>query len=284
MKKLKVLFLAALLVSPSAFAMDESDVPPPPMPEYMKKHQVKMEVQDTSISEPELESSDEENSESVEEVADRDTASTPAESFEGQSAESIKQEFLQVGDEESELSEDEPVQQKVMEGSISEVSDEEMNEAPKTMYEDPIAPPPIEEVSAVDESTGEFEQANISPDQSEKVKNDFQSDVGNKVAEPEQAPVNPEALAEVEETLEEAEQEAEAIAAGARQPSAKAPFKSGMYKFAEECKMYKEPRSFSDQAGSIPPGRKLWIDSHNENWLKAYKKSGTVYISTDCLK
>ena len=60
-------------------------------------------------------------------------------------------------------------------------------------------------------------------------------------------------------------------------------FKSGMYKFSEKCTMYKEPRALSEEAGSIRPGRKLWIDAHNDGWHKAYKKSGTVYISADCL-
>ncbi len=255
MNKISLLFLVFSMLSVSTFAMDEADVPPPPMPDYMKNKEV-----------------------------DRNTASMPAESFNDQSAESVKEEFLQAGEEDLEVAEDEPVATEVVEGPISDVADQNPESSAPKVYEDPAEPAPLEEVSEVEEAEPEFENANITPSQEEKVKNDFQTDVGNEVAEPEPAATNPEELAEVEKTLEKAEQEAEAIAEGVRKPSARRPFKAGLYTFSEKCTMYKQPRSLSEEAGSIPAGRKLWIDPHNDGWLKAYKKSGTVYISSDCLQ
>ncbi len=255
MNKISLLFLLFSMLSVSALAMDEADVPPPPMPDYMKNKQV-----------------------------DRNTASMPAESFNDQSAESVKEEFLQAGEEDLEVAEDEPVQNEVVEGPISEVSDQDSDSSAPKVYEDPVESAPLEEVSEVEAAEPEFENATITSPAEEQAKKDFQADVGNDVPEVEPAATDPEELAKVEETLEKAEKEAEAIAEGVRKPSARSPFKAGLYTFSEKCTMYKEPRSLSDEAGSIPAGRKLWIDPHNDGWHKAYKKSGTVYISSECLQ
>ena len=178
---------------------------------------------------------------------------------------------------------DEPVQD-VQEGAITEEAPEEVAENPKEVYEDPVEKPPVQEVSEVEEAEPEFEQATIEPAQDEKVKKDFQADVGNDVPEEQPAETNKEALAAVEEKLEEAEQEHEEILAGARKPSNKKAFKAGMYKFKEDCTMYKEPATLSGEAGKIRAGKKLWIDGHDDNWRKAYKKAGAVYIPANCLE
>lgn len=61
-------------------------------------------------------------------------------------------------------------------------------------------------------------------------------------------------------------------------------FKNGMHVFAQNCAMKSKPDSGSADAGQVQAGKKLWLDSHNGQWLKAYKKSGTVYIPVDCVK
>ena len=143
----------------------------------------------------------------------------------------------------------------------------------------------MEEVSAVDESEKEFEQAAmpavepVAEQPIEETPNPNPPVEEPAVAEEPAA----EKLAEVEENLEASEQEAEERLNTGRVPSSKKKFKSGMYKFEEKCAMHAEPSSMSDKAGSIRAGRKLWIDPHNDSWHKAYKKSGTVYISADCL-
>jgi hypothetical protein len=225
MTKLTVLLFSLLVLSPMGWAMDEKDIPPPPMPDYMRKHQDQLPKDPAPLRQ------------SPNVTVQREAASTP-EDYATQGEESVREEFLQAAEEDLEVSEPKAVDEEVVEGSITEISEEEIAEVPAMVEEDPIEPEPID----------------------------------------------PEVLAEVEENLEQAEQEAEAITEGARQPSAKTPFKAGMYKFTKECTMYEEASSMSAEAGSIPIDRKLWIDAHNDQWHKAYKKSGAVYIPAKCLQ
>jgi len=59
--------------------------------------------------------------------------------------------------------------------------------------------------------------------------------------------------------------------------------KSGMHTFTSECGMKTAPNSDSKDAGIVPAGKKLWLDVHNSEWLKAYKKAGTVYVPSQCV-
>lgn len=61
------------------------------------------------------------------------------------------------------------------------------------------------------------------------------------------------------------------------------PFNGGMHSFKKDCTMYSKPNTSSSSAGSVSKGKKLWIDPHNNEWHKAYKKSGTVYIHNSCI-
>lgn len=277
-----IFLLVGLLVSTPLIAQNESDIPPPPMPEYMKKHQVKMETEDTADFANSDQNDELNDSAPSQNSQQRNTASQPAESFNNQSADSIREEFLQAGDDNEEVT---PMQevQPVQQGSITEEPEKEVVEQTPEIYEDPVEKPQVEEVSEVEVAEPEFEQANISPSQDEKFKQDYQTDVGNQPQPVAPIESQQEALADVEESLEEAGQQAQQTLVSGRLPSSKK-FKSGMYKFSKECTMYSEPRTFSREAGSIPAGRKLWIDPHDQDWLKAYKKSGTVYIPADCLK
>ena len=251
--------------------MDEKDIPPPPMPEYMKGHDV-----------------------------DRDIASETEESadpLEEQSTEDIKREFLQAGDEEENpddlmlepevVAQEDPLTEEKPLAEMAEHPEIIVEEDPvREIYQDKAGQPaeqPAEEISATENASPEFEQASM-PDPGQPMPEPVSVEAIPKPPVAEETAEQEEALAAVEEKLEEAEQVAEEIAEGVRKPSAKTPFKPGMYKFEEKCTMYKEPRSLSAEAGSIPAGRKLWIDGHDENWLKAYKKSGAVYISADCLQ
>jgi hypothetical protein len=44
------------------------------------------------------------------------------------------------------------------------------------------------------------------------------------------------------------------------------------------------PTAGSKSVGNVAKGKKLWLESHNAQWFKAYKKSGTAYVSADCIK
>ncbi len=60
--------------------------------------------------------------------------------------------------------------------------------------------------------------------------------------------------------------------------------KNGYFVFASACDMKSSPSADSKSVGNVSKGKKLWLDSHNASWFKAYKKSGTAYISADCVK
>ncbi|MEM7645492.1 MAG: hypothetical protein AAF203_01170 [Pseudomonadota bacterium] len=120
------------------------------------------------------------------------------------------------------------------------------------------------------------------------VRNQFLEDVESEnplaAEEPEPEEVA-EQLGEVENTLEDSEQELEAqFEPTGRRPSSQKKLKAGMYKFGSRCQMFAEPNDGSDQQGSIRKGRKLWVDPHNEKWMKVYKKAGAVYIPANCLR
>ncbi|MCJ8276314.1 MAG: hypothetical protein MJK18_05710 [Bdellovibrionales bacterium] len=68
-----------------------------------------------------------------------------------------------------------------------------------------------------------------------------------------------------------------------KRKAASVAFKSGMHKFKKKCTMFTQPNKTSSPNGVVKAGRKLWVDGHNANWRKAYKKSGTVYIHKSCL-
>jgi hypothetical protein len=59
--------------------------------------------------------------------------------------------------------------------------------------------------------------------------------------------------------------------------------KNGYFVFANACDMKSSPASGSKSVGNVAKGKKLWLDVHNGQWFKAYKKSGTAYISANCV-
>lgn len=60
--------------------------------------------------------------------------------------------------------------------------------------------------------------------------------------------------------------------------------KSGFYVFAKACVMRNKPSAKGTSAGNIAKGKRLWLDKHDASWMKAHKKSGSVFVSTSCLK
>lgn len=60
--------------------------------------------------------------------------------------------------------------------------------------------------------------------------------------------------------------------------------KNGFFVFANDCEMKSAPGKNGSSVGSVSKGKKLWLDVHNASWLKAYKKNGTAYVSTSCVK
>lgn len=64
---------------------------------------------------------------------------------------------------------------------------------------------------------------------------------------------------------------------------ASAPVKNGFYTFKNSCTMKAEADSASSDVGQVNAGKKLWLDHHDSQWFKVYKKSGTAYISANCI-
>lgn len=260
---LKIL-IAQCLVLPSAWGFDEKDIPPPPMPDYMQKKD-------------------------FEAAAAAPTRSTASETKEQEDVpyEDVKREFLQAGEDDTETSAISAVDD-VQTGDIEEDRAEPLVQSPQMVVED-SEDPEVDPVNAVEESVPEFEQAEINDPQAEQVRDEYlqsgKEELQEEVEEYKPDEGKPsEELASVEQKLEQAERQAEeSLANKERDVSGLTPFKAGMYKFSKECTMYQEDSSFSDKAGVISAGRKLWIDPHSTNWHKAYKKSGAVYISADCL-
>lgn len=62
-----------------------------------------------------------------------------------------------------------------------------------------------------------------------------------------------------------------------------AAFKNGMYRVSVNCTMRKKPSTAGKKAGTVKKGKKLWMEGHNKNWVKVYKKSGPVFINKLCL-
>lgn len=60
--------------------------------------------------------------------------------------------------------------------------------------------------------------------------------------------------------------------------------KNGFFVFANDCEMKSAPGKNGSSVGSVSKGKKLWLDVHNSSWLKAYKKNGTAYVPTSCVK
>jgi hypothetical protein len=248
---LKIVLVTFLLSPFVAFAMDEAEIPPPPMPEYMKKNNFQLEEPKPS----------------------RKTASyQEPQELDEQSTESIKQEFLQAGQDFDAVEEEATAMPEAEEAPMEEL--QQVVDTEDVIEEEPLKKPEVAEVNDLEEAEKEFEEA-----QSETAATSINEPT---VIPAEEMNTEPE-LATLEEKLEEKEQEAEATLAGTRSPSNKKKFKPGMYKFDKDCTMYSEPGTFGDEAGTIRAGRKLWIDAHNDGWHKAYKKSGEVFISSDCL-
>lgn len=255
MKHYIAILLITILVAPMTWAFDEKDIPPPPMPDYMK------------------------NSEYDAPQAKSDQS----EDFNNEPIEDIKQEFLQAGQEDLEAQEISNASEPV-EGPMESGVDEEPEEETRMVLEDPVEPEPIPEVNPVEVSTPEFQQAEINDPDQEEVRQEYLQSEAPETQEVQEEGYQQE-LAGVEQSLEEAEQEAEVtMEKPGREISSTKPFKAGMYKFAKECKMYSEASSMSSEEGVIRSGRKLWIDAHTSTWHKAYKKNGTVFIPANCLK
>lgn len=60
--------------------------------------------------------------------------------------------------------------------------------------------------------------------------------------------------------------------------------KNGYYVFSSDCVMKSQPQESSKNVGTVNSGKKLWLDAHNGQWLKAYKKSGAAYVPASCVQ
>ena len=60
-------------------------------------------------------------------------------------------------------------------------------------------------------------------------------------------------------------------------------FKNGMHRASVNCTMRAKASTKSKSVGKVRKGKKLWMENHNKNWVKVFKKSGPVYINKLCL-
>jgi len=92
-------------------------------------------------------------------------------------------------------------------------------------------------------------------------------------------------IGDIEENLEEASEQAESTLHNTkRKPTQIGTFKPGMHQFTKNCTMFSDANLSSPPAGHVRPGRKLWVETHNNEWRKVFKKEGPVYIPGDCLE
>lgn len=299
---IKFLLLTGLLHF-TTWAHGDEDIPPPPMPEYMKKYQGEHEQPTTANSKLQYQQSPEpkekagkflnkkqandtvvyrkpEPEESIEDRAPQNDDSATGEDIRHQYLEDVGLESDDHGDEPREsATTDQPATEYE---PINEMeSAKPLVEKPTMMVEDAPGPEPVAEVDEEEVVVPEFEDAGVVTNEEEDARRQYLQDTGSEIQQ-EVAEDASEKLQEVEQNLEEAEGMAEQKLAGVTKNSGKS-FKGGMYKFKKDCTMHSEPRSLSENRGVIKKGRKLWIDAHNSGWRKAYKKEGTVYISADCL-
>lgn len=68
-----------------------------------------------------------------------------------------------------------------------------------------------------------------------------------------------------------------------RQSASDIKIKAGFYRFGGPCEMRSQPNNGSTSEGMIPANKRLWVDPHSSEWHIVHKKSGPVYISSDCI-
>lgn len=214
-----LLSILIVVVSFNSITWAADDVPPPPIPHYMKKHNI---TNQSPSPAPKL-------------VHKQPSQPLPA-------AELV---------EETKVNARKVAQQNEAENSMTEAEQliEEANEEETPEGEDYEAP--------------ELDQASTK----EEIRQKFIQDVEGE---------DPEAL-----QLNESVKKVDPLES--RKPSSIPKMKAGMYRFAKTCHMHSNPNTSSKKSGSVKVGRKLWVEPHNKDWVKVYKKSGAVYISRECI-
>ncbi len=61
-------------------------------------------------------------------------------------------------------------------------------------------------------------------------------------------------------------------------------FRNGMYGVSKDCNMHAKASLQSKKEGTVNRGKKLWMENHDKNWVKVFKKSGPVFINKNCLQ
>jgi hypothetical protein len=60
-------------------------------------------------------------------------------------------------------------------------------------------------------------------------------------------------------------------------------FTKGMHSVKSNCTMRAKANTSAKDVGLVSKGKKLWMENHNDEWVKVFKKSGPVYLSKTCL-
>ena len=85
-----------------------------------------------------------------------------------------------------------------------------------------------------------------------------------------------------DDPLEAPVKDVPAIESAPKKSAVKA-FKNGMYKVRSNCSMRSRPSTRAKKVGKVRGGKRLWMEKHNQGWVKIFKKSGPVFISKKCL-
>lgn len=89
----------------------------------------------------------------------------------------------------------------------------------------------------------------------------------------------------IDEGKDEIEEEESAVTALVdRVVESRPKFKSGFYRFANDCAMYSQANRGAARVGLVTKGKKLWVDAYSTDWVRVYKKAGPVYVMKSCLK
>lgn len=60
--------------------------------------------------------------------------------------------------------------------------------------------------------------------------------------------------------------------------------KEGFRTTAGECRMHKSASSSSPVLITVSASKKIWVEDHNDGWVKAFRKSGHGYLSRKCFE
>ncbi|MBC85721.1 MAG: hypothetical protein CL677_00970 [Bdellovibrionaceae bacterium] len=99
--------------------------------------------------------------------------------------------------------------------------------------------------------------------------------------EPEMAEPLPTAAEQAREEIKMAEEESSEMMA---QPDAveRKTIKAGMKSLKRDCNMRANASLSGDKIKILHKGKRLWVEPHNNKWVKVFRKSGPAFVGASC--